>query len=716
MTQESKDQNKGQSIPSVREVTQKTKDQEAENHKQPEKDLDSTAVESDSTTEQAPVDQQEQHKQAKEPSGEETVPSEVAEAVNRTLAKEEENDTAPTEKTAPSEKGSSDEREFYDFGEDSSLEEDESEHPDEQQENKQEELDYENYSREALVQELEKYIQKENFLDHKREIALIKVAYLKATDIENTKVLEKKPETEDKKPDTEDKKPEDKKPDTDPLAERFQAAFNSYKQKKAEHQKEQEQIQEENLIKKKQILEELRELIGSEETLKKTYDDFKALQDQWKEVGIVPKAEVNELWKNYHFLVEKFFDKVKINKELRDLDLKKNLEQKIELCEQAEELILEPSVNKSFKQLQSLHEKYRQIGPVPGDKKEEVWSRFKAATEKIHDRRRKHYENLEQEQEKNLEAKTALCEKTEDILKRDLKTVKDWNNSSNEVKELMNIWRSIGFVPRQYNESIWNRFKTSVDTFYDNKKDFFNTLKEEQRENYNRKLNLCLEAEAIQDSTDWKKTTLDLIKLQKEWKKIGPVSRKHSDKLWKRFRAANDKFFNAKEEYFDSRKEKEKENLEKKIELIGKINSHTFGDDKNENLRILKEYQREWMKIGYVPLSEKDKIQKQYQDVINKHMDALSISPAEINSAEFKNHVDSLKEMPGGSRQLKKERGQLLGKISKLKEDVKLWENNTGFLANTKNADLLKKEFQEKIDKAKREISLLEAQMKMIDN
>lgn len=610
------------------------------------------------------------------------------------------------EKAASSAKESSDEREFYDFGDDSSHEEDDTENL--EKEKKQEELDYENYSRAALVQELEKFIQKENFLDHKREIALIKVAYLKATDIEKTKALKNKPETDQKET-------EAKKPDTDPLADRFQAAFDSYKQKKAEHQKEQEHIQEKNLSKKKQILEELRELISSEETLKRTYDDFKALQEKWKEVGIVPKSEVNELWKNYHFLVEKFFDKVKINKELRDLDLKKNLEQKVELCEQAEELILEPSVNKSFKELQALHEKYRQIGPVPGDKKEEVWNRFKSATEKIHDRRRKHYENLEQEQGKNLEAKTALCEKIEGILKQDLKTIKDWNHSSNEVKELMNIWRSIGFVPRQYNESIWNRFKTSIDTFYDNKKEFFNTLKEEQRENYNRKLNLCLEAEALQDSTDWKKTSLDLINLQKDWKKIGPVSRKHSDKLWKRFRAANDKFFNSKEDYFKNRKEKEKENLEKKIQLIEKINNHSFGSDKNENLRILKDYQREWMKIGYVPLSEKDKVQKQYQDVINKHMDALSISPSEINSAEFKSHVESLKEMPGGNRQLKKERGQLLNKINKLKEDVKLWENNTGFLANTKNADLLKKEFQGKIDKAKREISLLEAQMKMID-
>lgn len=613
---------------------------------------------------------------------------------------------------------SSDEREFYDFGDDSDEEDEEDEDAEEtssKSDDKDEETklpDYDSYSREELVKELETLVEKQDVLEHKKKISLIKVAYLQKTDIEKNEELNKK-QAESENEDTESEDTSEEKPQTDPLAERFDKAFEAYKAKKAEHREAQEKLMQENLNQKKAILEELRELINSEETLKKTYDDFKALQEKWKEIGMVPKSEVNELWKNYHFLVEKFFDKVKINKELRDLDLKKNLEQKIELCERAEELILEPSVNKSFKELQILHDKYRQIGPVPGDKKEEVWNRFKSATEKIHDRRRKHYENLEKEQEKNLDAKTALCEKMEDILKKEFKSVKDWNKASDEVKELMKVWRSIGFVPRQYNESIWNRFKTSVDTFFDNKKEFFKVLKEEQRDNYNRKLNLCMEAEALQDSTEWKKTTRDLINLQKEWKKIGPVSRKHSDKLWKRFRTANDKFFNAKEEHFKNQKEKEKENLEKKKELVERIKNQKFGDDKAENLKILKAFQREWMNIGFVPFDQKDSIQKEYQDIINNHMDKLSISNAEVNSAQYKSHVENLKEMPGGDRQLRKERNNMLNKINKLKEDVKLWENNTGFLANTKNADVLKKEFQEKIDKAKREIALMEAQLKM---
>lgn len=699
------------------------------------------AAESEKQVEQAPAEAQdhtvEEQKQNEASEKEKTEEQPVAEkqeapaedtaeapkaaAEEQKAAKEEAPGEEKTEAANEKADDTSDEREFYDFGEDSEStdddDDDDEKDAEEQQEGEEELPDYEAWEREQLVKQLEELVAQEDTLEHKRKIALIKVAYLKKTDMEKAAELEKESEekeqaTGEKKEDKEEKK----QPKKDELAERFNAAFGKYKEKRTKFREEQEKLQQENLKKKQAILEELRELINSEETLKKTYDDFKELQEKWKEIGMVPKAEVNELWKNYHFLVEKFFDKVKINKELRDLDLKKNLEQKIELCEKAEELILETSVNKSFKELQILHEKYRQIGPVPADKKEEVWTRFKGATEKIHDRRRKHYENMEQQQEKNLDAKTALCEKMEALLKNEYNSVKDWNLASDEVKELMKLWRSIGFVPKQYNESIWNRFKTSVDSFFENKKEFFKVLKDEQRDNYNRKLNLCMEAEALKDNTDWKKTTRDLINLQKEWKKIGPVSRKHSDKLWKRFRAANDAFFNAKEEHFKTLKDQEKENLKKKEELLEKIKNHDFGDNKNENLEMLKEIQREWMSIGFVPIDKKDKIQKEYQDIINKRMDELSISNVDVNSSQYKSHVENLKDMPGGDRQLRKERGNMMGKINKLKEDVKLWENNTGFLANSKNAEVLKKEFQQKIDKAKREIALLEAQMKILND
>lgn len=675
----------------------------------------------------------------------------------------------PQKPDEPTKKGKATE-EFYDFGEDSTDDDDddddEQDHPGETDQSKEKDLkkkeetlpDYDRYDREKLVKELEELVNLEDVLEHKQKIALIKVAYLKKTEEAKTEELEKLSEGAEKKqskskksmPEAsaqKEKQPEkeltdgknvtealsqektDKEQDqkNDPeketqkkapeltLEERFNNAFGKYKEKRASFLKEQDQQQKENLEKKKGILEELRQLINSEETLKKTYDNFKALQAKWKEIGMVPKQEVNELWKNYHFLVEKFFDKVKINKELRDLDLKKNLEQKISLCEKAEELILEKSVNKSFKQLQELHEKYRVTGPVPDEHKEEVWNRFKAATEKIHDRRRQHYKNKEEEQQKNLDAKTALCEKMETVLKNECETIKDYNNITNQVRELMKIWRSVGFAPKQHNDQIWKRFKTAVDSFFEQKKEFFDQLKEEQRENYNRKVNLCLEAESLQDSSEWKKTTSALINLQKEWKKIGPVSRKHSDKLWKRFRTANDVFFSRKEEYFKNIKDREKDNLEKKLALIQKIKKHPFGDDKNENLKVLKEIQREWMETGFVPISKKDEIQKQYQDEVDKRMDELSISRVEVNQDQYKNRVSKLKEIDGGDRQLRKERGILVKKINKLKEDVQLWENNTGFLANTKNADILKQEFQKKIDNTRKEIALLEAQIKILD-
>ena len=758
MTQEAKNQeNQGQPQPETdpREEQQNNIPESTSNQKETDHSTENQQEQKeDPLQEQESGPAEDQNKDAEdsapekspssEPEKEESQASESgAAAESKQETAQPENQEAETKasevESQPKQENSSDdnEREFYDFGEDTGKGDDDEDNEKDaeagESSKEEEELpDYESMGRQQLVEALEDIVNKNDILEHKRKIALIKVAYLKKTDIEKTNALEKqdqdKEDTEKEKTteadgenltdeeSAEEKTTKEQIPGQDELEERFQKAFSLYKEKRAEHLKEQERIQQENLKKKEAILDELRELINSKETLKKTYDDFKALQEKWKEIGMVPKANVNELWKNYHFLVEKFFDKVKINKELRDLDMKKNLEQKIELCERAEELLLEPSINKSFKELQVLHDKYRQIGPVPSDKKEEVWNRFKSATEKIHERRREYYRNLEQQQEKNLEAKTALCEKIENILAREFKTVKEWNKATDEVKELMKVWRSIGFVPRKYNESIWNRFKTSVDTFFDNKKEFFKAIKEEQRENYNRKLNLCLEAEALQDSTDWKKTTRDLINLQKEWKKIGPVSRKHSEKLWKRFRAANDKFFNAKEEYFKNIKEKEQENLKKKEDLIERIKNQQFGEDKNENLKILKDFQREWMSIGFVPFEKKDEIQKRYQDIINKHMENLSISNTEVNSAKYKTHVDNMKEMPGGDRKLKKERASLVNKVNKLKEDVKLWENNTGFLANSKNAEVLKKEFQEKIDKAKREISLLEAQIDILDN
>jgi len=427
----------------------------------------------------------------------------------------------------------------------------------------------EGLNREQLVEKLEELVQDPNVNAIKGAVSNVKVAFLKLNKEfkheEYQKLVEQNVEAEGETP------AEAPVVQDDPLEERFKAAFNIYKHNKGKYNEEQEKIKIQNLEAKNQILEELKTLINSEETLKKTYDEFKTLQERWKTIGMVPKNDINTLWQNYHFLVEKFFDKVKINKELKDLDLKKNLEAKIQLCEKAEELLLETSIIKSFKQLQQYHEEWKEIGPVPQDKKDELWERFKSATEKINERRREYYTEVQDGQEQNLAAKQILCEKAEQVLSQEIDSIKAWQDASNQITELLKIWKTIGPAPKKQNNEIWARFKSSLDNFFNAKKDFFNKLKEQQMHNYNLKLDLCLQAESLRNSNDWKNTTRELINLQNEWKKIGPVPRKQSDRIWKRFRAACDEFFTSKTEYFKNIQSHEDENLRLKQELIEKL-------------------------------------------------------------------------------------------------------------------------------------------------
>ena len=568
------------------------------------------------------------------------------------------------------------------------------------------EEDFNTYSREHLVNELEKAVNEPDLNVVKTRIALIKVAFLKKKKEENLQQYEKIATEGDQK---------DLPPVVeDPLETRFNEFFNIYKANKARFNEEQEKIKILNLKKKNQILDELRTLVSSEETLKKTYDEFKNLQDRWKEIGMVPRTEINNLWQNYHFLVEKFFDKVKLNKELKDLDLKKNLEAKIALCEKTEELLLESSVLKTFKKLQKYHEEWKDIGPVPLDKKDEIWERFKNTTDKINELRREHYSKVEEDQQKNLETKTALCEQAEELLTLRNETVKDWQTNTNKVNELLKIWKSIGPVTQKTNTEIWNRFKSSLDGFFASKKDFFDKLKDQQVHNYNLKVELCMQAESLKSSTDWKKTSNDLIRLQNEWKSLGPVPKKYSDKIWKRFRAACDEFFNAKSFYFSNLQSNEAENLNKKIDLINRLKESSFGPDKNENLNILKNFQREWTEIGHIPIKEKDRLQNEFRTLINDCLDKLKISEVEMTALSYQNHVESLKNDPQSKRLIGKEREILSGKIVKMKEDISLWENNIGFLANSKNAVLLKEEFEKKISKAKSDVQVMEAKLKLL--
>ena len=476
----------------------------------------------------------------------------------------------------------------------------------------------------------------------------------------------------------------------DEAENRFNAAFGIFKTNRAKQNEMLDAQKQENLALKVGILEELKQLIASEETLKKTYDDFRALQEKWKSIGQVPATENANLWNTYHFLVEKFFDKVNINRELRDLDMKKNLDAKITLCERAEELLNEKSMAKAFKELQKLHEEWKETGPVPQDKKDEIWERFKAATDKINAIRREHYAKIQEEQNGNLVTKTALCEKAEELLAEELTGINAWQKKSTEFSELFKVWRTVGPAAKKQNEEIWTRFKGAMDAFFAKKKDFFAGLKDRQSENLERKINLCIQAEGLQESTEWKKATEQFKKIQEEWKTIGPVPKRHADKIWKRFRAACDTFFNRKAEHFGGLKEEETANLAAKQALIEEIKAYELKTNRNENMEAIKAFQKRWIEIGHVPMKHKDSVNSEYRQAVDALFDKMRINQIELTAND----------------------SNLANRIQKLRDEIAVLENNIGFFSNSKNSELMRAEYEKKITRAKNDLKILEAKLK----
>ena len=494
----------------------------------------------------------------------------------------------------------------------------------------------------------------------------------------------------------------------DPVEQRFNTAFGIFKANRAKQNEDLEKQKTENLAKKQAILDELKEIIASDDSLKKTYDDFRALQDRWKEIGPVPAAESSNLWNNYHFLVEKFFDKVRIGRELRDLDMKKNLETKIELCEKAEELLDEKSITKAFKALQKLHEDWKEVGPVPQDKKDEIWERFKAATDKINQIRREHYSKIEEEQTANLEAKKALCDKAEELIAEDYPSVNAWQKKSEELSEIFGVWKTVGPASKKDNEEIWQRFRGAMDTFFAKKKAFFAGLKDRQTENLERKTQLCIEAEGLMESTEWKTATEQIKKLQEEWKTIGPVPKRHADKIWKRFRAACDTFFNRKNEHFSGRRTEEEANLAAKKALIEEIKAFQLTSSRNENMDAIKAFQKRWIEIGFVPMKHKDSINKEYRELIDGLFDAMRKNQNEASTNEFREMMESWKDDPNAGDRVRKEGNKLQTRIQKLRDEIAAMENNIGFFSNSKNSELMRAEYEKKINKAKEDLKVLE--------
>ncbi|MDP4209756.1 MAG: DUF349 domain-containing protein [Bacteroidota bacterium] len=502
----------------------------------------------------------------------------------------------------------------------------------------------------------------------------------------------------------------------DQFEERLKELLKKYRDLKAEFNQKIEAEKQNNLREKYRIIEEIKELVNRKEAIAETYHHFRDLQNQWRSIGLVPQQNIKDLWETYHHYVEIFYDFIKINNELRDLDLKKNLESKMVLCEKAEELLLEPSIIKAFKSLQKLHEQWREIGPVPQEMKVEIWERFKAITSKINKKHQDYFESLKQVQKKNLESKSILCERAEEISNVEIKGPKEWEQFYQEMVELQKIWRTIGFAPKKDNNRIYNRFRTACDNFFARKREFFAQNKEEQLNNLQLKTDLCVQAEALKESTDWKATTDDLINLQKKWKEIGSVSRKHSDQIWKRFRAACDYFFARKAAHYNNIDSQYDENYKLKLALIAEIEAFVPGDNTEDNFQKLKDFQRRWSEIGFVPLKFKEEVQKKYRETINRHFDNLKVDDARKNLMKFKNKIENMSGKHKGDRKILNERDKYINKLRQIENDIVVWENNIGFFAKSKNAEAMIAEVQRKIQQGKEEIKLLEQKVRMIDS
>jgi len=569
-------------------------------------------------------------------------------------------------------------------------------------------VDYSTYSEVELINELKTLVEAEDILAVSNKIESIKINFYKKL---------KAKQSEEKAKFIENGGFEEEfKPEVDPYEQDLKAILQQYKQKKNELNKDIEADKEANLKKKLEIIEEIKTLVNRKESINKTFLEFKELQQKWREIGVVPQANMKDLWENYHHHVENFYDYIKINKELRDLDLKKNLEEKINLCEKAEALILEPSVLKSFNNLQKYHDLWREIGPVPRDKKEELWERFKAATTQINKKHQDFFENRKSSQKKNLDAKTALCEKVEEILALNIDSHKDWEEKSKELVELQKYWRTIGFAPKKENTTVYERFRKACDSFFDQKREFYTKNKEEQTNNLQLKIDLCVQAEALKESTDWKKTTEEFINIQKKWKEIGPVPRKQSDIIWKRFRAACDAFFKQKSEFFSSKDSEQAENLKQKNELIDAVVNFVSEGNDEKDFEHLRDFQRKWTEIGHVPIQEKDSIQKRFRDAINAQFDKLRVADKDRTLVKFKNKMTDWKTSSKGQNKMYAERDKYVTKLKHIESDLITLKNNIGFFSNSKNAEALIKDVERKIAMNEEQIVYLKEKIRVIDS
>lgn len=498
------------------------------------------------------------------------------------------------------------------------------------------------------------------------------------------------------------------------LEDEFKAAMNVIKQKRAELQAELDRQKEENLQKKQEILERIKALSATPEEANQAYKEFKELQNQWKELTLVPAEKANELWKTYQLYVEQYYDQLKLNNEFREYDFKKNLEIKTRLCETAEKLNEEADVISAFQQLQALHQEFKETGPVAKELREEIWARFKAASTAVNKRHQQYFEELKQKEEENLAHKTALCEKIEAVDLTAVKTAAAWEAQTQQIIEMQKEWRTIGFAPQKMNVKIFERFRGACDRFFTEKAAFFKRLKEEQAQNLAKKTELCEKAEALKDSTDWKATADKLMQIQKEWKTIGAVPKKHSESLWQRFIGACDYFFEQKGKNTASQRGEEKENLQKKEQVIEKLKALLETDEEENKQDAVRELMKEWNEIGFVPFKEKDKIYKAYHETVDQLFKALNMSAARRRLDNFKNNLKN--DAKEGGQGLSRERERLVRAYENKRSEIKTYENNLGFLTcSSKKGSSLLNEMNKKMEKLKDELNLIGEKIAAID-
>ena len=480
------------------------------------------------------------------------------------------------------------------------------------------------------------------------------------------------------------------------VEQNFKAMYADYKKERAEYNKEQDARREENLAKKQAIIEELKALVEGQEDVSAQFPAFRELQNRWREAGPVPATAFRDVNDTYQFYVEKFYDMVKINRDLRDLDFRKNLEAKQAFCEAAEKLADNENVVSAFHELQKLHEQWKEYGPVAKEYRDDIWNRFKAATAVVNKRYQAHFEGLKEQQAENLVKKTELCERTEAVAAREIKNTADWNAASKEIEEIQAAWRRIGYATKKDNQKIYDRFRAACDAFYSRKREFYSGIKDSMNDNLEKKLSLIEQAEALKSSTEWKKATDQFIALQKQWKEIGAVPRKKSEALWKRFRAACDEFFTARDanaggenDYYG--------NLRAKRKVVEDIQAYASAGDAAADETAMREFQERWAAIGHVPFKEKDNVNKAFRDAMQEKFPSFG---AQRGPA------------PRGGRAPRSPKDLLIEKYNKLQQNITTYENNIGFFSASKNSEPLIRQMEERIEQAKAELKELEAQIR----